>query len=482
MKWTARCFLDRKSTILCLGGVVLLVATGLAGEASGQTIAAGAAQIPSTRAMTLAEALSYARVHHPRMRASDAHIAEVRAEAWIPRAQWLPTVGATAQVFGATANNSTTSYIGSSNVDLPRIGSTRVTRDVTTASWVPAVSTLAALGVNQEVFDFGRIAAQSAAADAAIEVETHRGAAVWLALELGVREAYYAVLAARGVVDAADDAYHRATAHRDLAQAWVTQGLRSRIELERAEADLARFEVGRIRARGGLVASRAGFAGAVGLADAQLEAVPEATNPAPLPSLADAIRQAGVRDPLVLAMLARVQQQSARTRAIAAEALPDVSLTAAISGRAGGAVPSSGDPVALNGFVPVVPNWDVGLVFSWPIFDATVWARHTASQRAEDALRADVAAMRQAQFADVQRAWSAVLVAQETLGALERSVTAAQANYAQADARFRAGLGTSVELADAEALRTDAEIQLALGRFEVARARAQLRRVAAEGL
>jgi len=63
---------------------------------------------------------------------------------------------------------------------------------------------------------------------------------------------------------------------------------------------------------------------------------------------------------------------------------------------------------------------------------------------------------------------------------LRRSLDAAVANYAQADARFRSGLGNAVELADAEALRTDAEIQLALGSFELARARAALGRAIAE--
>jgi outer membrane protein TolC len=75
-----------------------------------------------------------------------------------------------------------------------------------------------------------------------------------------------------------------------------------------------------------------------------------------------------------------------------------------------------------------------------------------------------------------------VIVARDALPGLERAVEAAVANYAQADARFKAGLGTSVELADAEALRADAEIQLALGRFELARARAALGRAIAEGL
>jgi len=44
------------------------------------------------------------------------------------------------------------------------------------------------------------------------------------------------------------------------------------------------------------------------------------------------------------------------------------------------------------------------------------------------------------------------------------------------------GIGNAVELADAEAVRTNAEIQLALGEFELARARAAFGRAIAEGL
>ena len=65
-------------------------------------------------------------------------------------------------------------------------------------------------------------------------------------------------------------------------------------------------------------------------------------------------------------------------------------------------------------------------------------------------------------------------MAAQALPALVRSREAAQANYAQVEARFKSGLATGIELADAEALRTEAEIQEALGRFEVARTRAAL--------
>jgi outer membrane protein TolC len=430
--------------------------------------------------MTLDDALAYARLHHPRMQASRAQLEASRARAEVPHALWMPRVGASAQLFGATTNNTTATVIGSPDVVLPRIGGTRA-RDPSSASLAPSISSLAALGVNQELYDFGRIDALEAAADAAVDVERYRTDDTWLDIELGVREAYFAVRAARAVQKAAEDAYTRALAHRDMARAWVDRGLRPRIELERAEADLARFDVGRVRARGDLESAKAAFAEAVGLDNAQLDAADQPAALAPLPELGEALREAGARAPLILAVEAQVKAQEARTRVIEAEELPDIQITGSLSGRAGGADPTSGDPAGLVGVVPMVPNWDVGVVFNWPIYDAAVAANQRASQRTEEALRAQADAIRQRQVAAIQQAWMAVDIAEKALPALQRALGAAKSNYAQADARFRAGLTTSVELADAEALRTDAEIQLAIGEFQIGRARARFAREAAEG-
>lgn len=73
-------------------------------------------------------------------------------------------------------------------------------------------------------------------------------------------------------------------------------------------------------------------------------------------------------------------------------------------------------------------------------------------------------------------------VSRDVLPSLQHELEAARANYAQADARFKAGLGTSVELADAEGLRIDAEIRLAIGLYDLEKARAAFGRAIAEGL
>src|SRR4051794_40150578 len=109
-----------------------------------------------TRAMTLAEARGFAREHQPSLMAVRAALQGAQADAKVPRALWLPRLGGTVQLLAGTTNNSTASYYTSPYVDLVRIGSTPVT---TSPSGIPSPSTLAALGLKQELFDFGRISA-----------------------------------------------------------------------------------------------------------------------------------------------------------------------------------------------------------------------------------------------------------------------------------------------------------------------------------
>jgi len=461
-----------------LATLVLLAVFG----ADPSALALAQEDAPAPRAITLPDALAYARAHQPVIRAALARITRERAEAEVPRRQWMPTVGATAQIFAATANNTTGTYVNPAFIDISRIGGTRSV-DAANATFSPYASTLVGVGLTQQIFDFGRIAAQAAAADAFVEVRQHDADAERLDVEFSVEEAFFAVHAAKEILKSSEDAFTRATVHRDLARAGVNSGLRSPIELTRAEADLERFDTGRIRARGGLKIARAVLAASMGATEAALDVAGAAPTPADMPALASAMRQAAARDPHLLETMSMLKAQEQRTRAIGAEMRPDLLLSGTLSGRAGGATPSgNGDKADVAGFVPSVPNWGVGLVLSWPFFDGVISARRDAARAGEDVRREEIEVARQQLTATIGRAYVTVGVARDALPALRRAVDAAIANYSQADARFKAGLGTSVELADAEALRTTADIQLALGVFELARARASFGRAIAEGL
>jgi outer membrane protein len=429
---------------------------------------------PAVPAMTLPEALVYARAHHPSLRSALARVQAAAADARVPRAQWLPAFGATVQAFEGTVNNSTASYLGVPEVDLPRIGGTPAGASRT---WKPSLSTLAAIGGGQELFDFGRIAAQAAVADVAFETERHRTDAERLRVDLLVREAYYGVQGARAVLRAAQDAYQRAHVHREMAAAGVKSGLHAPIELTRADADLTRFDVGRVRAQGSLDTARAVFAAAVGVDGLMLDAAGEGEPLEDAPPVGAGLRRALDRDPTLDEARSRIRGGEALARAIGAEMRPDLSLTATLSGRDG----TAGNSDSYR-YLPGVPNWDAGLVLRIPLYDPVVSARRNAAAARVDVARADLATLTQQETAAVQQAYVALDVSRAALVSLARAVEAAHANYAQAEARFKAGLGTSLELADAEAVRTDAEIQLAIGQFEALRARAVLGRLTAEGL
>lgn len=434
--------------------------------------------------MSLGEALTYAREHQPAIHAALARVKAQMESAKVPSGQWLPTIGLTLQGFGMTANNTTGTYLQPAYMDIPRIGGTP-SRTESTAQLSPYASTFAGAGLTQELFDFGRIGAQRAAADALVDVSKHDADAERLDVDFSVEEAYFSVFAAKSVIQAADQAYERARVHRDLAKRGVDSGLRPPIELTRAEADLGRYDVGRIRARGGLSVAQAVLAAAIGAPDPAVDTSGEAPQPAEMPSLSQAVALAQSRDPRLAAALSQLQAAEKRTTAVGAELRPDLFVSAGISGRAGGA-PASGNPTPSQptgaGWIPDVPNWDVGVVLSWPLFDGTIAARRDAAKAQEQVRHDEIDAVRLQDVAAVNESYVQVQVARTALVGLQNTVVAARANYDQADARFKAGIGNAVELADAEAVRTDAEIQLALGQFELARARAAFGRAIAEGL
>ena len=443
---------------------------------------AAEAQDPSVRsttapAMSLREALDYARTHQPQIRSALAELAARRSEARVPRAAWFPQIGATAQLLIGTTNNTTASYLNVAETDLPRIGSTRATG---TTSWTPSPSTLAAVTVDQEVYDFGRIAAQAAVADAYAEIAGANAETIGLEIQLSVEESYHGVLAAKEVMHATEDAYKRALAHRDYAQAGTRSGMRPPIELTRAQADVAQLEVRRVRAETGLQAARAALAASIGASWLEVDAREPEAGESNTIAFDEALRLATTRNPVIAAALSRVKAQHSATRAIARELAPNLFASGTLSLRAGGAVPSSGDTPYGNGWLPDVGNWHLGLVLQWNIFDMTVLARRSASKSREEAALADLEVARTAVTLAAERAYLDLDAAQKTLPGLDETVKAAQANQAQADARFRAGLGNTVELADAEALLTNAQLELAMGHFNVARARAALGRVIGE--
>ncbi len=443
------------------------------------SLVGSAALAQERKVFTLDEAVAYAMAHQPRLRAAAQAVEVRRRQVAAAKAPWAPEIRAGVEVLAGTVNQTSASFFNLRGVDIARIAGRSSVRY---PEWQPYPSTFAGIGVRQEVFDFGRIGAQASAADAQVDVAREASAAVAFDVRYSVEEAFVAVLAAKAIVRASDEAYARSKAHRELAAAGVKSGLRPPIELTRAEAELDRTDASRIRAQGALEQARVAFAATVGDAELAVDADDRSVPPSlELPASTDeGVRQAFDRNPRWREALAEHRAFELETQALRAEYRPELYAQGVLFGYAGG-IPPNNDPTAIGaGWLPSVPNYAVSLLVNVPVFDYPLLTRARVAEAREGTSAARVAETKEALGSAVRSAYVAHEVAKAALPSLERAVKAANDNWAQADARFRAGLGTSVELADADALRQDAEIQLALGQFNLARAAFAVKRVIAQ--
>lgn len=461
---------------------------GVPATSAGQ--AAAPPLVPEAPGYTLAAAQSYALAHQPRLALSEAELEARRADARVPAARWLPRVGVTAQLVGGTNNNSAANWLGSGGaVEFPRIAGTGFLQQPSAINWTPYANTALGVSLEQRVWDFGRTAAEQAVLDARVAQAQSTESARRMDTVLSVREAWFGVLSARSVLRSAEEALARTQGHRDLAQAWVAQGLRPRVELERAEADVARYTLGRYRAAQSLRAARAALAAVLGSEAPELDAVGDASEPAPAVQgetgealVEQLLSDLEARDPQLAALRSEVQARRAETRLLAAELLPELRIVATVMGSAGGAPADGHTEGAFGaGVLPWIPNYFVGLVFSWRIVDGVATARHRGAATREAVASAELRVAREERRRAVEQSWLEVRSAREALPVLAQVTQAAQAHYAQVEGRFRQGLATSIELADAEVLRTQAELQQSLGRYELARARARFARALSHG-
>src|SRR5262245_35792185 len=235
------------------------------------------------RAVGLREAIDFARAHQPSLAAARARVEVAREQARLPKAPPAPRVPAGAELLGGTNNNTTASFGGPLGIDVPRIGGSPANAP---ATWRPEPSTFLGIGVRQELYDFGRLAAQQDALDQFAHAAEEGATATDLDLVLLVEESFYAVQGSRAVLRASEAAVSRAKTHRDFAKANVDAQLRPPVVLTRAEADLARLEVERVRVAGQLTAAQQVLAAAIGSIEPALDA---GTDDVPYPPMPPAI-------------------------------------------------------------------------------------------------------------------------------------------------------------------------------------------------
>jgi len=405
---------------------------------------------------SLEQAVAQAVARYPSVRVSQEQVAAAAAGIQLARTAYLPRVDAIAGVNRATRNN-TFGLLLPSQVIAPISGPVLGTNDLTNV-WGSTAGFLA----SWEPFDFGLRQANTAAAQAA---RTRAEAAVARTqFELGTiaADTFLTLLAAQATVRAGQAGVDRSEVLIKIVDALVRAELRPGAELSRARAEQAAARTQLIRAEQAVAETRAALAQLLGIEPGQVAALPG--NLLSLPSDMEAPAGQLANNPIAQEQNAAVVEARARLKALERSFYPRFNLQGAAYARGSGA--------GLNGLGPSVQNWGIGFTATFPLFDLPAIrareAAQSASIRAESS-RYDLVLTELS--GKVNTAKASLEGARRVALNTPIQVEAAQATLRQATARYQAGLGTIVEVADAQRLLTQSEIDDALARLTVWRAK-----------
>lgn len=405
---------------------------------------APAAPAAGSRVLTMAEAVDIALRQQPSMRQSRAQLEASKGRIDQVRATQKPnvTLSASASVGGGGAQ-----------------------RDFIDPSWNSAVGASA----SWRITDFGQTAAQLRAARANSEASAAGINTTTLDVRYGVESSYLEAVARARLVTVAEATVQSEEAHLDQARRFVAAQAKDPIEVVQAQARAANARAALAQAQSQAAIAIANLRAAIGWIDAGQQIAVSATWPEPpseappaLPSLVDTAR---AHRPEIVELDKQVAAADANIDAARAQRRPVLSANAQTQWSPG-----------TNDINPQ-PAWSAGLTLSWQLFDG---GRSAADVRVARANRESTLAQRDqlllALTSQLDANRAQIAANREATSSSNEAVLAARAQLKLAEARYAQGLGSQIELADAQTAVTTAEGNLIQSEFQLATAWAALNR------
>lgn len=423
---------------------------------------------PSPAALTIADAVGDALRNYPSVRVSQEQLNAAAAGIRLARTAYLPRVDALAQANRATRNNIFGLLLPQGvipSISGPVLG----TNNLGTA-WGSALGAL----VSWEPFDFGLRRANVAIATASRSQAEATLSRTRFDIAVATADAYLTLMAAQETVRAGQAGVERAEVVVRIIKALVNAELRPGADASRAEAELASARTQLFQAEQATEIARATVSQFVGIdpamialsAPRMLQLPPEENAPALKAPLNTPINLAA--NPIALEQNAAVEQAKAQFKAMERSYFPRFYLQGSAYARGTGAELDGRLPGGLNGLAPTTQNYAIGLTVTFSALDfPSIQAREAAQSatiRAQEARSQQIAA-------DLRAQWNAAVAtvrgARRIAANTPVQVSAARATVQQATARYQAGLGNIEEIAEAQRLLTQSEIDDALARLGV---------------
>ena len=283
------------------------------------------------------------------------------------------------------------------------------------------------------------------------------------AVVLSVKQAYYLYLQAIALVRVAEETVRDRELIVRQARAFYEVGTRPKIDVVRAEANLYTAQSGLITAQNNVKVAWVTLKNAMGLPDLPEQAVPAMTG-AVVESLAESFSAA--RFPLSLEQ-SRTQGFAARPELLSFEAqrraqdqtiatnrrghLPDI-LVDGFYGR------RNEKTVGTSAF-PLKETWQVQLSLNIPIFDGFRTTYKTEeSVRTYYSIKFQEEQQRQQVALEVEQGYANLVSSQERIKASKAAEGAAKENLELANGRYQVGVGSIIEVTDAQETYVRAEV------------------------
>lgn len=417
----------------------------------------------------LVQAVELALKNYPSIRGAQARAEASEAGVDFARLSYLPRLDLLWQSVRATRNNVSAQFP-------PQPVVPGISGPVGDKSWDHAWMSQAGALLTWEPFDFGLRGAQvelarAAARQAGAEVELTR-----LEVAVGAAEAFLVLLAAQEAARAAQANVERWRVFAEAVRALVGQDLRPGVDLSRAEAEYALARNLQIQAEQSVEIGRATLGEALGFREGDVK-----IDPGPLlalPASAELPAAEFRMHPLVARQEAAVQTAEARRSAAESSFAPRVYLQGSFSDRGSGFGPGGQLLEPEDGVHPDRYNWVAGVTVLVPTMDyfgARARGRLEEAVAMSERYRADQVVLN---LAMQDRRVRAIFDAARKIAAnTPVQLKAAQEAHARARSRYDTGLGTLTEVAEAQRLLAQAEIDDALARLGVWRALAGAARV-----
>jgi outer membrane protein TolC len=304
-------------------------------------------------------------------------------------------------------------------------------------------SLTATVTLSQKIFDFGKTFASTEAARRLAEVaqedvELQRQAVTFL-----VKQNFILINFAQRLIRVQEQSLERADLNLRSARGFFEVGTRPKSDVARAEVDVANARVELIRARNAERVARAALNTAMGIAvdtPTQVQDILfyQKTQLDPRQLQAQALAQR----PEYKQIRLRVAQTEAQLRRANRDFLPDVTGTGTYGG-------------IRNDLNEV---WEIGVALTWNLFDGGNMIAQVREKRAlVESAKAQVKVTELNIAQEVEQTYLVVNEAEQRIAATQTAVASAQENFRLAQGRFDAGVGTILELTDAQLFLTQAQ-------------------------